>query len=346
MDINRGNYEEWMIDYVEGTLNAFEEEEVRNFLESNPNLKSEVDELELFTVKPSGSNSFIDKLSLKKNRAEIEGVSRNEYLHIQKAEGQLHDAEEQEHSVLMETTPGAKKEQALYDKVILSAEKSIVYPNKQSLKRVVLLPLITKETFNKAASIAIIILLATSIWATFKFYIIKPSLTASVKQPIKTEQPVLKSQQNKTTGREVATVEQKEALVATVKSAVTTHKTAPTIESSLPDRAENISLKTISGKGIDREIDAIELNGYEIALNEIMPLYISSLQNRKQQPVIKPVQSPSLDKTNPLLAGSVKFINRMTGNNIRFKKQYNDRGDVVAYRFGSSNLQIDHKVKK
>jgi hypothetical protein len=107
-----------------------------------------------------------------------------------------------------------------------------------------------------------------------------------------------------------------------------------------------IALKTIPGKGVAKAIKSVELNGYEVALNEIMPLYINALQNNKQQPEIKTAQPSSLEKANPLLAVSVKIINRITGNSLRFNKQYNDKGDVVAYRFTSSNLQIDHKVKK
>ncbi len=345
MNINRENYEEWMIDYIEGTLSAFEEEEVRNFLETNTDLKSEIDEFELFTLEPSVSNSFNDKLSLKKNREEMKGISRNEYLYIQKTEGMLYGAEKQEYKVMMQKTPEAIKEQALFSKTVLSADNSIIYPNKQSLKRVTLIPFITKGTLNKAASISIIILLAASIWATYKFDIIKPSLTASRKQPVRTEEPASNIKQE--TNIKKVTAEHKKVLVATsTKPVVTKHKNKLTPKSSLPLRNQKIIFETISSKGIDKEITATELNGYEIALNEIMPLYISSIQNSKQKPEIKPVQSPSLEKTNPLLAGSVKFINRMTGNNLRFKKQYNDQGDVVAYHFASSNLQVAHKVKK
>ncbi len=335
-----------MIDFVEGTLSAVDEEKVRNFLKSNPDLKAEIDEFEVFTLEPSGNSSFNDKLSLKKNTSVIEGISRNDYLHIKKAEGLLHGAEKQEYDVLMETTPGAEKEQMLFNKTILSAEKSVLYPDKLKLKRVTLLPFFTKDSFNKAAAVSIIFLIATSIWATYNFDIIKPSLTASIKQSTKKEQPVT-IQQPTTITQEVA-VETEEVLTATaIKPIVTpTHTRIINSESSMPDREQLIALETITGKGLNKAIKPIELNGYEVALNEIMPLYISALQNSKQKPEIKTAQPPTLEKTNPLLAGSVKIINRMTGNSLRFNKQYNDQGDVVAYRFGASNLQIDHKVKK
>ena len=346
MNINRGNYEEWMIDYVEGTLSAVDEERVRNFLKSNPDLKAEIDEFEVFTLEPSGNNSFNDKQSLKKNSSGIEGVSRNDYLHIKKAEGLLHGAEKQEYDVLMETTQGAEREQMLYNKTILSAEKSVLYPDKLKLKRVTLLPFFTKDRFNKVAAVSIIFLIASSIWATFNFDIIKPSLTASLKQPNRKEQPVTE-QQPVTITKEV-TVEPEEVLIATAVKPVVTpaHKKIVPTELTMPDRTQMIALETISAKGVDKAIKPVELNGYEVALNEIMPLYISALQNVKQKPEIKTAQPPTFEKTNPLLAGSVKIINRMTGNNLRFNKRYNNQGDVVAYRFASSNLQIDHKVKK
>ncbi len=344
MDINRANYEEWMMDYIEGTLNAFEVEEVRNFLESNPDLRSELDEFELFTVEPSDANFFNDKLSLKKNRTGIEGISRNEYLFIQKAEGLLYGSEKQEYDVLMSTTPEAEKEQQRYNNTILSAEKSIVYPNKQNLKRVTLLPFITKDIFNKAASISIIILVATSIWATFKFDLITPSLTVAIKQPAKTELPVSTHQQEIVTKDPV--IETEEVFVADLKPAEANDDILLKPELLIVNPRDIPVLSSITGKGLSGAIKTVELSGYEIALNEIMPLYISSLQNNEQQFAIKPVQTPSFKKTNPLLAGGVNIINRITGNSLQFNKKQNEQGDVVAYRFATPNLQIDHKVKK
>jgi anti-sigma factor RsiW len=45
MKINRHNYEEYLIDFMDGNLSANEVEAVMSFLESNPDIKAEYEEL-------------------------------------------------------------------------------------------------------------------------------------------------------------------------------------------------------------------------------------------------------------------------------------------------------------
>ncbi|NJO92441.1 MAG: hypothetical protein HC831_28335 [Chloroflexia bacterium] len=45
MKINRHNYEEYLIDFMDGNLSAHEVEAVMSFLDSNPDIKAELEEL-------------------------------------------------------------------------------------------------------------------------------------------------------------------------------------------------------------------------------------------------------------------------------------------------------------
>ncbi len=342
MDISRDNYEEWMLDYIEGRLNAFGQEQLHDFLINNPDLKSELEDFEIYTLEPAGNDPFNDKTSLKKNGVEIDGISRNDYLYIQKAEGLLSDTEEQEYNVLLKTTPVAGKEQQLFNKTILYPENDISYPHKLKLKRVTILPFITKDIFNRAAAISIIILLATSLWITFKPNVSTRTYTDVIKQTPTVEQPI---SNQKPELKIIEPVSKDENTFLANQKSTETFNLKPDIKPV--QKRPSYTLSSISGKGISDVIKPVKLNGYEIALNQIMPLYISSLQNIDQRPVIKSPQSPAVnEQRNSLLAGGAKIVGRITGNSLKFKKQYNEQGDVVAYSFATPNLQIAHKIKK
>ncbi|HDR68753.1 MAG TPA: hypothetical protein ENN61_06835 [Bacteroidaceae bacterium] len=65
MDINRDNYELWMLGFMEGTLSESEEEEVRRFLLLHPDLADKTDEMEPVCLEPE-KITFQDKEQLKK----------------------------------------------------------------------------------------------------------------------------------------------------------------------------------------------------------------------------------------------------------------------------------------
>ena len=52
MDINRDNYEFFLIDYIDGNLTAKQLEAVENFLWLNPDLKNELEGLSKHILKP------------------------------------------------------------------------------------------------------------------------------------------------------------------------------------------------------------------------------------------------------------------------------------------------------
>lgn len=66
MKININNYEEWMIDYLEGNLSAAQEKELTEFLAFHPELKAELDLFNETKVQPDMDIVFANKESLKK----------------------------------------------------------------------------------------------------------------------------------------------------------------------------------------------------------------------------------------------------------------------------------------
>lgn len=66
MKININNYEEWMIDYIEGNLSDAQVKEMQEFLTFHPELKAELDLFNETKLQPDTSVVFEHKESLKK----------------------------------------------------------------------------------------------------------------------------------------------------------------------------------------------------------------------------------------------------------------------------------------
>jgi len=78
MHIDRSNYEIWLIDWLDGNLNHQQVEELKLFLNANPDLNVEFDELAAINLKPS-VNIFPNKNQLKKSTDDL-SKSQFEYL--------------------------------------------------------------------------------------------------------------------------------------------------------------------------------------------------------------------------------------------------------------------------
>lgn len=78
MNIDRSNYEIWLIDWLDGNLSDLQTEQIKQFLFKNPDLNEEFEELTTFSLKPS-MKSFPRKELLKKSTEELP-LSQFEYL--------------------------------------------------------------------------------------------------------------------------------------------------------------------------------------------------------------------------------------------------------------------------
>ncbi len=64
MKINKINYEQFAIDYLEGNLTGEDLKEMKTFLQKNPEVKAELDEMQLFYLEPEDNLVFEGKEAL------------------------------------------------------------------------------------------------------------------------------------------------------------------------------------------------------------------------------------------------------------------------------------------
>lgn len=150
--INLHNYEAYFLDYVEGNLDAQQQNQLEVFLTKHPDLKAELQDFDNIQLTESKSQeSFQHKKFLK--RDEKTSLSHVDTLLIASIEGLLSDGEAQELTRLL-SDPKISKQLSAYQKVKLKADPNISYPYKHSLKRKQAFSF--KNSFKYAAAAAII----------------------------------------------------------------------------------------------------------------------------------------------------------------------------------------------
>ncbi len=131
MNINKNNYEAFFLDYHEGNLTPQQVVDLLFFVEMNPELKEEFEGFENFTIEDFPSVEFEYKSSLKK---EITLDNREVYF-IKSVENTLNTSEKSLLDIFLKQNPQFMVEYELFQKTKLAADKSVVFENKNSLKK-------------------------------------------------------------------------------------------------------------------------------------------------------------------------------------------------------------------
>ena len=124
------NYEAYLLDYSEGNLTGELQVELELFLIQHPELEINLDELSLVSLE-NEVTSFSNKNSLKKSEADL--VSETQF--IAYIENQLPINERLKLEKSCAINPSLAKELDLYNTTTAKADATIVFENKQSLKR-------------------------------------------------------------------------------------------------------------------------------------------------------------------------------------------------------------------
>ena len=158
MIIERSNYEIWLIDMLDGKLNELQTAELMSFLDSNPDLKEELDSLSSIRLDKASVN-YAGKDLLKKSDAEIPD-SQFELLCIAHLEHDLNNEQEKELEEIISRDPEKDKVFQLLNKTTLIPQ-DYNYKNKALLKRNSLTGW-TKPVFIRVMSTAAMIALIFS----------------------------------------------------------------------------------------------------------------------------------------------------------------------------------------
>ena len=136
MKIDRHNYEEFFLLYVDNELTHEQKRSVEQFVQENPDLAIELEILQQTTLHADHSIVFEAKESLiRKETGSVIGMDNYEEYLIAYIDNELNDRERIEFYKFAETHPQVKEELAIYQQTKLQPEKEIVFTNKEVLYR-------------------------------------------------------------------------------------------------------------------------------------------------------------------------------------------------------------------
>ncbi|MBN2779171.1 MAG: hypothetical protein JXR36_16175 [Bacteroidales bacterium] len=144
--ININNYEAYWVDYLDGVLNSDQEDALMSFLEENPNIAGSLIDVEDYKL-PNLDAEYPEKTKLL-------SFYQIDNLLIAKIEGTISLEDDKFITEKINSEVATKESYSIYKKTLLSPDNTIVFPNKNSLKQSVRVPM-----FRYVSSIAAAILI-------------------------------------------------------------------------------------------------------------------------------------------------------------------------------------------
>ena len=136
MNINRYNYEEFFLLYVDNELSAAERRQVEVFVQKNPDLEEELMMLKQSQLKADTSFILEDKSSLfRSERHAMINLENYETFFLLYVDGELSDAERTSVELFASQHPAQQQELEILLQTRITPETSVVFPNKEDLYR-------------------------------------------------------------------------------------------------------------------------------------------------------------------------------------------------------------------
>ncbi len=353
MNINRNNYEAWLLDLFEGNLSPEERAFVSLFLDQNPDLKADLENFEILTIK-AGDESLSSKGKGKLKRPFITPVGSinshnyDDYF-IGWHEGTLQAEERTCVTLFIEKNPGLQSEFNLFGTIYLQPQKSIVYPDKKSLKKRLIIPLYSSIgiiTSIAAACIAILLI--------FKSFT-EPTVTNESISKLQLKQFVLASinteLQMKPASGTLLHFEDVEYKMPTANPKLTLPYSENKI-SPAPSLRTALIITSTGQKLIPPSNEYIMLMDH-IRMREEMTLAehknnenrkINLLAEKVLQGLSKDINDNKEDLSvlNILEYGITQY-HKLTNNPVTIEKEVNAKGETNAYSISTENFGVSHR---
>ena len=363
MEINKTNYEAYILDYYEGNLSAERVAELMLFLEQNPSIKEEFEEFESdITITPATGIQFANKANLKKpvltKVGNITSENYEEYI-IADLDNELHEDEKSQLEKFIKTNPEAGKDYSLYKHTFLEPDKNIVFTGKKKLKQSI--PLFgSKKTrkriyhsFAIAASITILIGLFffnNNKEASTSFYASRDN------KPIELAKEVSSPQGQEAPKRKKVLKERDELKRKNATKAITLKpvKTLSARQIFLANNDEKVMIhqsNTFQNKPIlflDNDISEYlaesKIEDHTNGIEKVKNYFSVQLNNLFTPTKEKKKEVPKIDAWDIADIG-VSGLNRISKEKFELKKERAKDGSVEAFKFSAFNFEYTRQRK-
>jgi hypothetical protein len=357
MQIDRSNYEIWLIDWLDGKLTEVQIRELQYFLKENPDLDEEFEDFGLFRLRPLNSE-FLLKKNLIKIPAELTD-SQFDYLCAAYIENDLSSEQQTELKEIILSDPAKNKSFELIRKMKL-VPPAASYNGKSRL---------TKRTLAfKIIRLSVIGLSAAAVFAAGLFlFNPKPAGITGLEKTdriVKNDNPIVNE-----AIRGTSTVSEKKKSSSSSNQinkqvyATSTNSSSALSESEIKEHIpkndpEKILVKTINTARISHKIDLkaktlpnslIELKSsnftaaYDDGRSKFSKIIAKTFREKilkEQAPRDKPL------KAYEIAEASVSGLNKILGWEMALDEKRSDDGKTEKIYFNSRILKFNAPVKK
>jgi len=378
MNINRNNYEEFFINYLDGTLSDHEVVAFENFLLANPDLREELEGLENVVLEP-GDQPFPQKGNLKHIDLSLPVTNENfDYFCVADMEGDLSPEQLDGLQKYLVKNPGKNAVREKYRLVRLTPDTTIHFPAIQNLRKRIFVAY-RREIYTAVAIAAGIALLAGAYFGFIGTNVVPVTNvavvsgnestaidTTSEQTPVpaeKTDEPEKEKNQSIKKNQALPT-QQKSApkgfsfkVVMPVASAIIPEEGRPKI-----DEKKVLSRISINPAGISNRASPLAAVNHD----KIKPLDFSTVpMKRKKLPVAQAnyatIEQFAKQKFSNLVFGKnnseevtlwnvvtagIDKVNDLTGTDMKLERETDPEGQIRKLKFDSKLLKISTPVNK
>jgi hypothetical protein len=349
MKIDRTNYELFFSDYLDDKLSSGQTAELFTFLSENPDLEHELYEVREVSLEPAqltfpGKNSLLRK-------PVVEGISSLDHSCISCMEGDMLPEEAKTFISVIRESPEKKQLYNRYLRTKLSPDLSVRFPYKSLLKKPAMQRIVVRILYPALAATAVIILfmlvyrLSEQDMKKQKFSVKHEKNQSVPVQKFKNSDVSLS--QNETNKQEILKKEHK--VFYNKDKIIPAPDSVPEIKNVKPEK-ELVTENTNSD--IKENPENPVLNQGEKILPRLLFIpvrneqYVSSLMTNIHKQKQEIHRFPKKKFSPWLLAdAAVKGFNFLTGKNVRFRKQYNDKGEVTMLALNSPGFEFSTNLK-
>ena len=360
IDINRNNYEEYFLDFLDGKLSPSDENLLMLFLNVNQDLKSELELFEAHEI--FADNIYLENKTGLKKSGILAGITSNNFdeLCIARMENDLKRKEIIEFDKFIKDNEKKEKEYNLYKLTKIQPDNFVVFQNKENLKKREEKVFVLKKNYQWiSVAASIIILLA--------IYLFIPKEKGNNKLPV--------AELDKSIKVESLPVADNDVKKINIINDFNTNKRNTGEKSFTPKKILKEKSQDDAEKDeiVPREINQLAyLNPTEIKLNFVEPevninIIISNIDNKVKSPVIEG-NDKNYISFKSFLAGtfnkrvlkkedkikieffdiaqaSVEGINKLTGSNMSLERLYDENGNPNKTEFNSRLIAFSAPVK-
>jgi len=373
MDINRNNYEAFLLDLLEGRLSVNEERKLNDFLKHHPEYVADMPDIDLVSLeKPRLSYPLRDQLKKEYPTKDTQISTANfDLFSIARMEGDLSSQQEEEHRYMVSVDDRRREEWSAWQNTRLVPEQ-MRFPEKKKLKRTKAVKgrVLWLSVFSAAASLTLVLVLLRMdpVVPGSELSVAGPEESLPTQgQPISIpETSLAAAEETPITAAEkppAAAIEKEPSLTLQEEAVVAENNQVPEIKQEIlaelnesssqigPEPIEPRPLR-ISGQlssnaematGSSDRIEALDLPQVSTNLSSLSVAQLAEMDRKKL--INEFAEEHDISVMSVANAG-IKGINKLTGSDISLLASRDEKGEVSGFRLKSKRFSFSRPLAR